>query len=91
MGLGSGSAEMNLTSIHEDAGLIPGLAHLVKGSGVALSCGVGRRYRSDLRLWWLWCRLAATALIRPPAWEPPYAVGVALKIYTQNYFMLKFF
>ena len=28
---------------------------------------------------WLWCRLAATALIRPPAWEPPYAAGVAIK------------
>ena len=29
---------------------------------------------------WLWCRLAATALIGPVAWEPPYAVDVALKI-----------
>ena len=26
-----------------------------------------------------WCRRAATALIRSPAWEPPYAVGLALK------------
>ena len=30
-------------------------------------------------LLWLWCRSAATALIRPLAWELPYAVGVALK------------
>ena len=28
---------------------------------------------------WLWCRLAAIALIRPLAWEPPYAMSVALK------------
>ena len=28
---------------------------------------------------WLWRRLAATAPIRPLAWEPPYAAGVALK------------
>ena len=28
---------------------------------------------------WLWRRLAAAALIRPLAWEPPYAMGVALK------------
>ena len=28
---------------------------------------------------WLWCRLAAVALIQPLAWEPPHAVGVALK------------
>ena len=25
---------------------------------------------------WLWCRPAAAALIRPLAWEPPYAAGV---------------
>ena len=32
-----------------------------------------------LPLLWLWCRLAATALMQPLAWEPPYAVGGALK------------
>ena len=41
--------------------------------------GVGRRCDSDPELLWLWCRLAATALIRPLAWEPPYASGAALK------------
>ena len=31
-------------------------------------------------LWlWLWLWPAATALIQPLAWEPPYAVGVAPK------------
>ena len=37
---------------------------------------------SGLRIWRsreLWCRLAAVALIRPLAWEPPYAAGVALE------------
>ena len=33
----------------------------------------------DLVLLWLWCRPAATALIRPLAWEISYAAGVALK------------
>ena len=44
-----------------------------------MSCGVGRRCSSDLVLLWLWCKLAATALIRLLAWEPPYASGAALK------------
>ena len=44
-----------------------------------MSCGVGRRCGSDLVLLWLWCRPAALTLIRPPAWEPPYAAGAALK------------
>ena len=47
------------------------------GSGVAVICGVGRRCGSDPMM--LWCRLAAVALIRPLAWEPPYATGAALK------------
>ena len=49
-----------------------------------MSCGVGRRCGSDQCvedpvLLWLWCRPAAVALIRPLAWEPSYATGVALK------------
>ena len=28
----------------------------------------------DPALLWLWCRPVATALIRPLAWEPPYAM-----------------
>ena len=43
-------------------GSIPGLTQRVK----------------DLVLLWLWCRPAATTLIRPLTWEPPYAVSVAL-------------
>ena len=44
-----------------------------------MSCGVGCRCSSDPTLLWLWCRLAAAVLIGPLAWEPPYALGVALK------------
>ena len=44
-----------------------------------MSCGVGCRCGLDPKLLWLWCRLAATVLIRPLAWEPPYAADEALK------------
>ena len=44
-----------------------------------MSCGVGHRGGSDLALLWLWCGLAATALIGSLAWELPNAMGAALK------------
>ena len=44
-----------------------------------MSCGVGRRCGSDPALLWLWRRPGAAALIRPLAWEPPYAAGAALE------------
>ena len=58
-----GTAEMNLTRIHEDVGLIPGPAQWVEHP----------------ELLWLWCRPAAVTSIRPLAWEPPHAMGTALK------------
>ena len=44
-----------------------------------MSYGAGHRCSLNLTLLWLWYRPAATALIRPLAWKPPYAVGAALK------------
>ena len=44
-----------------------------------MSCGVGHRCGSDPVLLQLWCRLAAVAPMRPLAWKPPYATGVAVK------------
>ena len=41
------TAETNLTRNHEVAGLIPGFTQWVKGSGIALSCGVGHRHGSE--------------------------------------------
>ena len=69
-----GAAETNPTSIHEDAGSVPGLDHSLSGSaiGIAVSCRVGHRHCLDPTLLWLWCRPAAAALIPPLAWELPY-------------------
>ena len=47
---------------------------MVWGSG-----GVGHRRSSDPALLWLWCKLAAIALIWSLAWEPLYATGATLK------------
>ena len=44
-----------------------------------MSYAVGHRCGLDLSLLWVWCRLAATALIQPLAWERPYAANAALK------------
>ena len=50
-----------------------------------MSFGVDHRCGSDLALLWLWRGLAATALIQPLAWEPPYAASTALKKGLQTY------
>ena len=41
--------------------------------------GVGLRCGSDPTLLWLWYRSVAAAPIEPLAWDPPYAMSVALK------------
>ena len=57
------SMETNMTRIHEDVGSIPGLAS-----------GLRKGHCCELQ-----GGSTATAPIRPLAWEPPYAVGKALK------------
>ena len=60
---------------------------------------------SGFRIWCchaLWCRQATAALIRPLAWEPPYASGAALKskkkkerkkrkVTRERFFLIQFF
>ena len=44
-----------------------------------MSYGVGHRRGSDPTLLWLWRQPVAVDLIRPLAWEPPYAMHVAIE------------
>ena len=69
----------NWTRNHEVSSLIPGLAHWVKGPVLPWSCDVGCRCGSDPTLLWHWRGPVATALIRPLAWESPYAEGSTLE------------
>ena len=71
---------MNPTRNHEGAGSIPSLTQQVKFPGLLRAVAqVTCAARIWLALLWLWCRPAATALIRPLAWEPPNAAGAALE------------
>ena len=71
-----GSAVMNLTSIQEDVGLIPGLTQWVR----IWQCH-GLQYGSQTRLGSCVAvaRLAVTARIRPLGWKLPCSLGVGLK------------
>ena len=55
------------------------------GSGFAVSCGIGCRHSSDPAL--LWCRLAATAPIRPLAWKTKYPYAKRQKKKKKNVMM----
>ena len=60
-------------------GLIPGLAQWVKDPVLPRAAVQVADLARIQRCHGLWCSLAAVAPIRPLAWEPPYALGLALK------------
>ena len=56
-----------------------------------MSYGVGHRCGWDLALLGLWRKPAATFPFWPLAWEPPYAMALALKRQKKHTFFLFFF
>ena len=54
---------------------------LLSGLTIRGCCELWCRLQTQLgpALLWLWHRLAAVVPLRPLAWEPPYATGVALE------------
>ena len=70
----SGGSLCGSMGVHEDRGLIPGLAQWVNNLLMPHAVKV-----TDAAWIQLWCRPAAAAQIQPLAWDLPYAIGVALR------------
>ena len=72
-----GSAEVNLTSIHKDAGSIPALAQWVRERCCELWCRSQMQLRCGIAV--AVAQASCYIFIQHLAWEPPYAAGAALK------------